>query len=301
MLLQHLLALPLGQLGRVGVQHLVRFVVFVNLKVGVAEQSREAVILEDGARALGALVLVVGVLVGVRAALLPPLSFPVRRGLPLLQPRDESRVHLGSLALDHDAGRQLLGEFLLHLLLLVLLVGEGLRDRLGLAVQSSIDEEPVHVRAQHVGADEVIHPETRELLSGDELVIVVNRGRRLLLHLLRDVLEEGAPVGGRAERGREVHPETFGLHRGHDQTRAVPDAHVVDLIPGLDGRVRHAGVGFPHPHDVPVRADDALVPVVRAVPPAIHNLESVHVILREQRPGRAEVVQAHRTVRVARR
>ena len=285
MLLQHLLALPLGQLGRVWVQHPVRVVVLVNLKVGVLEHSREAVVLEDGARAL---VLVVGVLVGVRAwPLLSPLSFPVRGRLPLLQPRNQRRVHLGSLALDHDAGRQLLREFLIHLLLLVLLVGEGLGDGLRLAVQPVVDEEPVHVRAQHVGADEVIHPETRELLSGDKLVVVVNRGRRLLLHLLRDVLEEGAPTRSRAERGREVHPQTFGLHRGHDQTRAVPDAHVVDLIPGLDASVRLPRVGLPHSHHPRVRADDASVPVVRDVPPRIHHLEAVHVVLREQRPGRA--------------
>ena len=57
-----------------------------------------------------------------------------------------------------------------------------------------VDKEAMHVRLEHVGPHEALQPRRVQLLARDELVVLVHLVALRLLELLRERVEEGAPV-----------------------------------------------------------------------------------------------------------
>mmetsp|Transcript_7038 Transcript_7038/g.25887 ORF Transcript_7038/g.25887 Transcript_7038/m.25887 type:complete len:301 (-) Transcript_7038:704-1606(-) len=276
-------------------QRLVRLALLVHLEPRVLKHRGEAIVLEQAA-ARDVVVVAVHRVVSSSSS-----SFPLlRRVSPGFQTRGERGVHLGRPLLRRDPAGSLRRELLLHLVSFVLLVIERLRDRFRFAVQPVVHEEPVHVRAEHLRADESVQPETREFLSRAKPVVVERRRRPLFLHLFREVLQKRAPRRRGTERGGEVTPQRFMLQRGDHQPGAVPHAHVVDLRPGFDRRERLPVRGrIPNLHDPRVRAYDPPLLVHAGVILQVLDWKPVVVVLREHRTRRAEVVDADQALAVA--
>ena len=83
-----------------------------------------------------------------------------------------------------------------------------------------------------------------ELAAVDELVVLVGGARRLVLHLLREVLEEAAPLWRGPELGDEVRRHLDALVREQHETGPRYVVDVVDVPRGGDGR--EVGLGLAH-------------------------------------------------------
>ena len=79
------------------------------------------------------------------------------------------------LALHGDARLPLRLQLGRHSLRAVLLVRERGHERVGPLPQARVDKEAVHVRAEHVGANQVAQRQPVQVLLRDELEVVVHR------------------------------------------------------------------------------------------------------------------------------
>lgn len=76
----------------------------------------------------------------------------------------------------------------------------------------------------------------------DELVVLVGGAGRLVLHLLREVLEEAAPLWCGAELGHEVGGHLDALVREQHEASPRYVVDVVDIVRGRDGREVSVGL-----------------------------------------------------------
>ena len=73
-----------------------------------------------------------------------------------------------------------------------------------------------------------------ELGAVDELVVLVRSARRLVLHLLREILKETAPLGRGPELGHEVRGHLDALVGEQQEAGARDMVHVIDVVSGCD-------------------------------------------------------------------
>lgn len=142
---------------------------------------------------------------------------------------------------------------LLDALLPPLLVGERLRERDGFGMQARVDKESVHVRAEQIGADERAEAKTLELVARDEAVVVVQLAAAaarllILLELLGQGVEEGAPARRGPERGHEVDAEVGLLEAEQEEAGARAERQLVDVGRRLDRRHRAPVLAPPDAH-----------------------------------------------------
>mmetsp|Transcript_13012 Transcript_13012/g.18881 ORF Transcript_13012/g.18881 Transcript_13012/m.18881 type:complete len:230 (+) Transcript_13012:611-1300(+) len=143
-------------------------------------------------------------------------------------------IHLGQRLLNGNAILCCAVDFLADFRLTILIVGKRLRNRFGARIQLSIDEESVHICLDHVGTHQPTQPKLQQFLASHEPVVLIHFGAFGLFKLLRQTIEERAPLGRRPEGGHKIHMHARLLRCKHNEPRIRAHAHLINVCGRLD-------------------------------------------------------------------